>query len=544
MKASLGLFTIFSLVILMIIPVHAEVTTATLDKENFTIDDKFTITGTVDDPNRVTLLASMKGPSVEKLTRTAMSDNDGTFSFVPVLADDLFRTDGVYEINIFTELQVPGNGTKIKIGYDDGIATLLPDYDVELNEIGNKIVKETEKLSFTAKISDSDVDNEEFSLDNAPSGATINKDTGAFSWTPTQSQSGGYIIDIIVKAGPLEDKETITVTVTDKPVTTTQPEPIKEPEPVKEPEPISTEPKELGLASFVDATKDPQSYVDRYNNEETYKKWFDDNFAEYDSIYQAVGLEEPLLIPASFVDATKDPQSYVDRYNNEETYKKWFDDNFAEYGSIYQAVGLEEPKIVASFVDPNLDPQYYVDRYNNEITYKEWFDETYPDMTIHEAVGLKEETTDEVVEEFGECGEGTDLIDGMCTIIDNSQGGGCLIATATYGTEMAPQVQLLREIRDSQLTNTNSGIVFMTGFNSFYYSFSPYIADLERENPMFREAVKVGITPLLSSLTIMTHAETESEVVGYGIGVILMNLGMYVAAPAMIVFKTRKYIRM
>ncbi|MGY5140940.1 MAG: hypothetical protein ACW9W9_06000, partial [Candidatus Nitrosopumilus sp. Bin_571-38] len=49
-----------------------------------------------------------------------------------------------------------------------------------------------------------------------------------------------------------------------------------------------------------DETKDPQSYVDRYNNEATYKKWFDDNFAEYDSIYQAVGLEEPIVKEKKF----------------------------------------------------------------------------------------------------------------------------------------------------------------------------------------------------------------------------------------------------
>jgi hypothetical protein len=131
----------------------------------------------------------------------------------------------------------------------------------------------------------------------------------------------------------------------------------------------------------------------------------------------------------------------------------------------------------------------------------------------------------------------------MCVIIDNSEGGGCLIATATYGSEMAPQVQLLREIRDSQLLNTDSGVSFMTGFNSLYYSFSPYVADLERDNPIFKEMVKIGITPLLSTLSVMSYAETESEVLGYGIGVILMNLGMYVAAPAMIIFKTRKYIK-
>ncbi|QLH02254.1 hypothetical protein C5F47_01025 [Nitrosopumilus cobalaminigenes] len=123
--------------------------------------------------------------------------------------------------------------------------------------------------------------------------------------------------------------------------------------------------------------------------------------------------------------------------------------------------------------------------------------------------------------------------------IDNSEGGGCLIATATYGSEMAPQVQLLREIRDNQLMNTESGISFMTGFNSLYYSFSPHIADMERESPIFKEIVKIGITPLLSTLSLMSYAESESEVLGYGIGVVLMNLGMYVAAPIMLVYQIK-----
>ena len=146
--------------------------------------------------------------------------------------------------------------------------------------------------------------------------------------------------------------------------------------------------------------------------------------------------------------------------------------------------------------------------------------------------------------EFGECGEGTKLIDGKCTIVvTKSKGGGCLIATATYGSEMASQVQLLREIRDNQLMNTDSGVSFMTGFNQFYYSFSPIIADMQRENPIFKEAVKIGIAPLLSSLSIMSHAESESQVLGYGIGIILMNIGMYFVAPAMLFYRIRKVRR-
>ena len=112
------------------------------------------------------------------------------------------------------------------------------------------------------------------------------------------------------------------------------------------------------------------------------------------------------------------------------------------------------------------------------------------------------------------------------------EGGGCLIATAAYGSEMAPQVQMLREIRDNQLMNTESGTAFMGAFNNVYYSFSPIIADMERENPMFKEVVKLGLTPMLSTLAIMENAESESEVLGLGLSVIALNLGMYIGLPA------------
>ena len=120
-------------------------------------------------------------------------------------------------------------------------------------------------------------------------------------------------------------------------------------------------------------------------------------------------------------------------------------------------------------------------------------------------------------------------------------GGGCLIATAAFGSEMAPQVQFLREIRDNTVLQTESGTSFMAGFNQFYYSFSPVIADYERENPVFKEAVKLTLTPLLTSLTLLqyTDIDSESEMLGYGIGVILLNIGMYFVAPAVLIMKIR-----
>jgi len=139
------------------------------------------------------------------------------------------------------------------------------------------------------------------------------------------------------------------------------------------------------------------------------------------------------------------------------------------------------------------------------------------------------------------CGQGTVLKNGVCIVEEKKSGGGCLIATATFGSEMAPQVQFLREIRDNTVLQTESGVSFMTGFNQFYYSFSPVIADYERENPAFIELVKLTITPLLTSLTILNYVDidTEEEMLGYGIGVILLNIGMYFVAPAAILFKIK-----
>jgi len=135
--------------------------------------------------------------------------------------------------------------------------------------------------------------------------------------------------------------------------------------------------------------------------------------------------------------------------------------------------------------------------------------------------------------------------DGSSYYENTSEGGGCLIATAAFGSEMSPQVQQLRELRDNVVMQTASGHAFMTTFNQVYYSFSPYVADFERENVMFKETVKVALTPMLTSFSILSHVpiDTEEEMLGYGIGVILLNIGMYFVAPAVLITVLRKKLR-
>ena len=169
-------------------------------------------------------------------------------------------------------------------------------------------------------------------------------------------------------------------------------------------------------------------------------------------------------------------------------------------------------------------------------------EEEVPEPTQTEVVDEEPEVDEEPVMESSQpvCGPGTVLKNNVC-VAEQQKGGGCLIATAAFGSEMAPQVQFLREIRDGTVLQTQSGSTFMTGFNQFYYSFSPTIADYERENSAFKETVKIAITPMLTSLAILNYVDidSEEEMLGYGIGIILLNIGMYFIAPAAIIFKIR-----
>jgi len=382
MQVKLAGFGILSLFLIMLVPVYAEVSEFSIEKNFYTNEEGLVFVGTEDEGRKLVSVLMTDPNGKESMLVSSMSNSDGIFQTVPKNVDDFFSIIGTYQFTAFTIQK--DNGKIISLEYDGNKVSEPVKHVLQLNSIQDNIVEVERTITFTASITDSSIINAVYTLEDAPISATIDPVTGKFVWTPSKSYGSFedviYNFDIIVTVGDKEDRENISITVKkafDEPVVEPKVEPVVEPkvepvvepkvEPVVEPkvEPVvepKVEPTKSIVASFVDQTKDPQSYVDRYNNEPTYKEWFDENYSQYSSIYEAVGLEEPLQIPASFVDQTKDPQSYVDRYNNEPTYKEWFDENYSQYSSIYEAVGLEEP-------------------------------------------------------EFGICGEGTKLMNGVCTIV-------------------------------------------------------------------------------------------------------------------------------
>jgi hypothetical protein len=79
---------------------------------------------------------------------------------------------------------------------------------------------------------------------------------------------------------------------------------------------------------------------------------------------------------------------------------------------------------------------------------------------------------------------------------------GCLIATATYGSALSPEVQFLRNFRDNAILQTFAGSSFMMIFNDWYYSFSPQVAQYEYAHPTLQTLMRTVLYPIIGTLHV------------------------------------------
>lgn len=118
---------------------------------------------------------------------------------------------------------------------------------------------------------------------------------------------------------------------------------------------------------------------------------------------------------------------------------------------------------------------------------------------------------------------------------------GCLIATATFGSELAPEVQFLRDFRDFKILQTFAGSSFMVAFNAWYYSFSPATAQYEYVQPAIRLAARFTLYPLIWVLEVgstvfdLLSFNKEAAAVISGLAVSALLGAIYLTGPLVIV---------
>ncbi len=118
--------------------------------------------------------------------------------------------------------------------------------------------------------------------------------------------------------------------------------------------------------------------------------------------------------------------------------------------------------------------------------------------------------------------------------------GDCFIATAAYGSGSSVEVAYMRYVRDHQIGSTPTGRVVVDWWNSFYYLWSPPIAQAIAPNPTLQAIFRVLLLPLVGTIHVTDAVFTAlgggdlASVAAFAVAAV-MSTAIYILPPALAV---------
>jgi hypothetical protein len=114
----------------------------------------------------------------------------------------------------------------------------------------------------------------------------------------------------------------------------------------------------------------------------------------------------------------------------------------------------------------------------------------------------------------------------------------CIIATAAYGSPMDPEVAYMRNVRDNMIGSTPIGKTLVTGFNTFYYSWSPPVAQWIADSEGLRTTFRVLLLPISAAVhsaeivytTVSPFSQTTASVTAFLLAAAI-SIGTYIITP-------------
>jgi hypothetical protein len=87
---------------------------------------------------------------------------------------------------------------------------------------------------------------------------------------------------------------------------------------------------------------------------------------------------------------------------------------------------------------------------------------------------------------------------------------GCIVATAAYGSEMAPEVAYMRYVRDDMIGSNAVGRLLVNKWNVFYYSWSPPVAQFITTHSALQPVFRIILVPLIGTVHVTAYVYNTS----------------------------------